>query len=113
CRPDLTGSGRHDLGYLLGNIVDPSAVVNRDWRLSIVTLSDGRVLSGVVVDRNDRAVTLQGIPDRMTIPADEIDEITLTERSPMPDGLLDQLSESQVRDLIAYLRHPTQVPLPE
>jgi hypothetical protein len=31
----------------------------------------------------------------------------------MPDGLLDQLSEAQVRDLVAYLRHPTQVPLPE
>jgi putative membrane-bound dehydrogenase-like protein len=111
--PDLTGSGRHDLGYLLDNIVDPSAVVNRDWRLSIVTLADGRVLSGVVVDRNDRTVTLQGIPDRVTLPADEIDEITLTDRSPMPDGLLDQLSDPQIRDLVAYLRHPTQVPLPE
>jgi putative membrane-bound dehydrogenase-like protein len=111
--PDLTGSGRHDLGYLLDNIVDPSAVVNRDWRLSTVMLADGRVLSGVVVERNDRVLTLQGVPERVTIPADEIDEIIATDRSPMPDGLLDQLSEAQVRDLVAYLRHPTQVPLPE
>jgi putative heme-binding domain-containing protein len=111
--PDLTGSGRHDLGYLLDNIVDPSAVVNRDWRLSILTLSDGRVLSGVVIDRNDRTITLQGIPERVTIPTEEIDEITPTDRSPMPDGLLDQLSGPQIRDLIAYLRHPTQVPLPK
>jgi hypothetical protein len=31
----------------------------------------------------------------------------------MPDGLLDQLSDPQIRDLVAYLRHPTQVPLPD
>jgi putative membrane-bound dehydrogenase-like protein len=111
--PDLTGSGRHDLGYLLENIVDPSAVVNRDWRLSIVSLSDGRVLTGVVVAQNERSVTLQGLAERQTIPADEIDEIKPTDRSPMPDGLLDQLTEPQIRDLIAYLRHPVQVPLPE
>ena len=110
--PDLTGSGRHDLGYLVGNVVDPSAVVSRDWRLSIVTLADGRVLTGVVVRQDDRTVELQGLQDRETIPRDEIDEIVPTDRSPMPDGLLDQLTNGQIRDLVAYLRHPTQVPLP-
>ena len=30
----------------------------------------------------------------------------------MPDGLLDPLTPDEVRDLIAYLAHPTQVPLP-
>lgn len=110
--PDLTGSGRHDLGYLVGNLVDPSAVVNRDWRLSIVTLADGRVLTGVVVRQDDRTVVLQGLQDRETIPREDIDDIVLTDRSPMPDGLLDQLTGAQIRDLIAYLRYPTQVPLP-
>lgn len=111
--PDLTGAGRHDLGYLLENMVDPSAVVNRDWRLVIVTLGDGRVLSGVTVDHTDRALTLLTPQERLTIPTDEIEHINQTDRSPMPDGLLDQLTEQQIRDLVAYLRHPTQVPLPE
>jgi len=31
----------------------------------------------------------------------------------MPDGLLDTLSASEIRDLIAYLSQPTQVPLPD
>jgi len=87
--------------------------VNRDWRLSIVTLRDGRVLTGVVVERTPRTVTVQGPTERQTVAADEIDEITPTDRSPMPDGLLDQLTESQIRDLVAYLRHPVQVPLSE
>jgi hypothetical protein len=33
-------------------------------------------------------------------------------QSLMPEGLLQSLSETQVRDLFAYLMHPTQVPLP-
>jgi putative membrane-bound dehydrogenase-like protein len=111
--PDLTGSGRHDLGYLLENIVDPSAVVNRNWRLSLVLLADGRVLSGVILDQNNKTLTLQTLQERLTIPVAEVDEISPTDRSPMPDGLLDQLTGQQIRDLIGYLRHPTQVPLPE
>jgi hypothetical protein len=31
----------------------------------------------------------------------------------MPDGLLDVFNADQVRDLIAYLMSPQQVPLPE
>ena len=111
--PDLTGSGRHDLSYLLENIVDPSAVVNRNWRLSLVMLADGRVLSGVILDQNNKTLTLQTLQERLTIPVAEVDEISPTDRSPMPDSLLDQLTEQQIRDLIGYLRHPTQVPLPE
>jgi putative heme-binding domain-containing protein len=111
--PDLTGSGRHDLGYLLENMVDPSAVVNREWRVSILTLADGRVLTGTVVERTPRTLTIQGFPDRQTVALDDVEEITPTDRSPMPDGLLDPLSDRQIRDLVAYLRHPVQVPLPE
>lgn len=111
--PDLTGSGRHDLAYLLENVIDPSAVVTFDWRLSIVVLTDGRVLNGVIVGRTDRTLTLQEVGNRRTIPIEEVAEVRPTDRSPMPDGLLDQLGEDEIRDLVAYLRHPVQVPLPE
>jgi len=110
--PDLTGSGRHDLGYLLENMVDPSAVVNRDWRLSIVTLSDGRVLSGVVTDARERAVTLVTPTERFVLDRDDVESIVQSDASPMPEGLLDPLAPDEVRDLVAYLRHPVQVPLP-
>ncbi len=111
--PDLTGSGRHDLGYLLENMVDPSAVVNRNWRMSVIALADGRVLSGVVMHRDANTLSLRTPRELIAVPVAEIDAVSLTDRSPMPDGLLDQLSEQQIRNLIAYLRHPTQVPLPE
>jgi mono/diheme cytochrome c family protein len=37
--PDLTGAGRKDLDYLLSNIVDPSAVVTKDFQLTVLAPS--------------------------------------------------------------------------
>ena len=110
--PDLTGGNRTNIDYLLENIVDPSGVVNRDYRMSIVTLSDGRVLNGLVTARDDRTLTLVTPTDRHVIPADDVDEVTVTQQSPMPEGMLDQLSPDAIRDLIGYLMQPAQVPLP-
>ena len=46
------------------------------------------------------------------VPRDEIKTLTMAELSMMPEGLLAPLSDQEVRDLIAYLRSPAQVPLP-
>jgi putative membrane-bound dehydrogenase-like protein len=110
--PDLTGGNRTNIDYLLENIVDPSGVVNRDYRMSVVTLTDGRVLNGLVTARDDRAVTLVTPTDRHVIPTEDIDEVTVTQQSPMPEGLLDLLSPDAIRDLIGYLMQPAQVPRP-
>ena len=93
-------------------MLDPGAVVNRDWRLSVLALADGRVLSGVVTDSRERAVTLLTPTERLVLDRDEIDSLEVRDLSPMPEGLLDPLRPEEVRDLVAYLRHPVQVPLP-
>ncbi|HLU50495.1 MAG TPA: dehydrogenase, partial [Planctomycetota bacterium] len=45
--PDLTGSNRRDIGYLLENLLDPNAVVGKDYQLEIFILKDSRVVSGL------------------------------------------------------------------
>lgn len=110
--PDLTGSGRANLDYLLENIADPSGVVSADFRMTVLNLKDGRVLSGVVGAQNERTLTLRQLTEETTL---EKSEITKQEASPvsmMPEGLLLALQPDQVRDLISYLMHPIQVPLP-
>ena len=107
--PDLTGSNRSDLGYLLENIFDPSAVVSADYRMTILTLDDGRVLTGVVASETDRAVILRQATEEITVAKDEIEKREVSPLSMMPEGLLTALSDDQVRDLIAYLKHPVQV----
>jgi len=110
--PDLTGSNRSNLDYLLENIIDPSAVVNKDFRMSVLALADGRILNGVIVAQTDRTLTLQSLTEKVTLDKKEIEEIQATLQSPMPEGQFDKLTPEQIRDLIAYLMHPGQVPLP-
>ncbi|ADB16130.1 membrane-bound dehydrogenase domain protein [Pirellula staleyi DSM 6068] len=109
--PDLTGSQRQNLDYLLENILDPSAVVGKDYRMTMVQMTDGRVLSGLVVSKSPEQVVLHTASEELSLPVDEIEQSRETNLSAMPDGLLQNLSEAQVRDLIAYLMHSSQVPL--
>jgi len=107
--PELTGAQRNNLNYLLENIVDPSATVSKNFNVSTVITDDGRVISGVVQEANERTLTVQTPTDRVILARDEIEEILPSQLSMMPDRLLDVLEPDQVRDLIAYLMSPQQV----
>ena len=109
--PDLTGANRSNLDYLLGNVIDPSAVVDKDFRMTVLLLDDARILSGLVLDRNEKTTKIQTATEQIVVSNDSIEEEKLTEKSPMPEGLLDTLSDQDVRDLISYLSHPSQVAL--
>jgi putative membrane-bound dehydrogenase-like protein len=110
--PDLTGSGRENLDYLLENIVDPAATVSADFRMVVVAMRDGRVLNGLVKAPTARTLTLQTQTEALALDRGEIEGIRPSASSLMPDGLLDPLQPDEIRDLIGYLSHPTQVPLP-
>ena len=107
--PDLTGSGRSNLDYLLENVLDPSAVVSADYRITTLTLADGRTLSGVIAGKTDRTLTLRQPTGETTLEKTAITKQETTAVSLMPEGLLTAFQTDQVRDLIAYLMHPTQV----
>ena len=107
--PDITGSNRTDLNYILSNVVDPSAVLGSDYRMTVVTTDSGQIISGILQKETDSALTLRTLNDTVVVAKKEIDERQLSNLSLMPDGLLDPMPETDVRDLIAYLRSPTQV----
>ncbi|MGC4005922.1 MAG: c-type cytochrome [Pirellulales bacterium] len=102
--PDLNGAQRGNLDYLLDNILDPSALVARDYRLSVLTLNDGRVVSGVEVEESAAGVKLRTLDGDRVISKDDIDEKTTTNQSMMPEGLLDKLTPDEVRDLLGYVQ---------
>jgi putative heme-binding domain-containing protein len=109
--PDITGSNRANLDYILENILDPSAVLGKDYRMSILVCSDGRIVSGLVQKETDSALTVRTINDNVVIAKTDIEERKLSDQSLMPERLLDALKPDEVRDLVAYLGSPTQVPL--
>ena len=106
--PDLTGSNRSNLNYLLENVVDPSASVAASFRASIIVTEDGRSLSGVVVAEDDRSITLQTDKEKRTIAKSDIEDRKQTSQSLMPEGLLKGLSDEQLVDLFGYLRLRTR-----
>jgi putative membrane-bound dehydrogenase-like protein len=108
--PDLTGSGRASLDYLLENVVAPSAVVPAAYRMTVLNLKDGRSLNGVVTARTDRTLTLQTPTEQTTVEKSGIESSEESASSMMPEGLLESLKPDDQRDLVAYLMHPTQVP---
>jgi putative membrane-bound dehydrogenase-like protein len=110
--PDLTGANRDNLDYLLENVLDPSAVVAADFRLSVVVLKDGRVLTGIVGGPPGPTLSVQTQTDKVKVDRTEVEEVRPTTLSLMPDGLWGPLSDEQVRDLVGYLMSRQQVPLP-
>jgi putative heme-binding domain-containing protein len=110
--PDLTGSNRSDMEYILSNVIDPSAEVARDYRMSVVRTLDDRVVTGIIVERTAARVVIQTATERITLSPDDVASVKDSPLSIMPEGQFDPLTKEQVRDLIAYLASKTQVPLP-
>ena len=112
--PDLTGSDRGNLNYLLLNILNPSAVVADAYRQTTLKLKDGRTLAGVVRTRTAQTLTLQTLTETTTLPLADLAAELPSPLSLMPAGLLDALGETNARHLIAYLmdKNPPVAPPP-
>jgi putative membrane-bound dehydrogenase-like protein len=110
--PDLTGANRDNLDYLLENIADPSAVVAPDFRMSLITLKDGRVLAGMVTTKAEKTLTLRTMTDVQTVERGDIAKIEESPLSMMPEGLLAAFTPEQTINLFSYLMSHQQVDLP-
>jgi len=109
--PDITGSNRADLAYLLENIFDPSAIITKEYAATTFDLSDGRKITGIVKAETPTQVTVATATESLKINVADIEKRKTADASMMPDDITKQLSEKDVKNLIAYLRHPQQVPM--
>jgi putative membrane-bound dehydrogenase-like protein len=110
--PDLTGSNRADLDYILENVTNPNALIGRDYELHIFTLRDGRLVSGMVREQTEAMVTVQSIGSEERVRRVDIAREEKPGISMMPAGLFAALTKEQMRDLVGYLASPRQVALP-
>lgn len=109
--PDLTG-GYEDTDYLLSNILDPNALIGKDYQQTFVKTKDGRTVAGIVTLDTDSAISLKTLTgDVITVQKPEVASTELSPLSMMPEGLLATMDEESVRDLFLYLRQKQQVPM--
>lgn len=103
--PDLTGANRKDRDYLLVNIVDPSAVIRKEFLNYNVETVDGQFLTGLIAEQTaDRITLLAANNERMTIAREKIKSLQESPVSLMPENLLNGLKPQELRDLFAYLQ---------
>ncbi|HQR08487.1 MAG TPA: DUF1080 domain-containing protein, partial [Gemmatales bacterium] len=109
--PDITGSNRVNLDYLLENIYDPSAIIPKEYAATFVITKDGRSLTGIVKERNAKTMTLVTATETLTLPLDDIEGEKPSDVSMMPEDQMKPFSEFEIKSLIAYLQSPTQTPM--
>jgi putative membrane-bound dehydrogenase-like protein len=109
--PEITGANRGSLDYLLENILDPSAVIPKEYTSTVIELKNGRVITGIVKEETKAAYTVVTVNETLTVPKADVDTMKPSNVSMMPDDLLKGMSKDEVRSLIAYLQSPTQVPM--
>ncbi len=101
--PDLAGSWRNGLDYFLENIIDPNAVVGDNFQLHVLTKKDGSVVSGVIEQETDTAITVRTVAESVVISKSDLKDRQKTPVSLMPPGLLEALPERKALELLKYL----------
>jgi putative heme-binding domain-containing protein len=105
--PDLTTANRHDRAALLANVVDPSAVIRREFLRYVIETDNGQIVAGLLADQDPASVTLVDERNQRTrISRDQIASMTESNTSLMPERILDHLTPQERRDLFAYLEQP-------
>jgi putative heme-binding domain-containing protein len=109
--PELPGSFE-DLEYLLLNILDPNAIIGKDYQQTFVKTKDGQIVAGIIAEDTERAISLKTLGGGIvTVQRADVASTEISPLSMMPEGLLTPLHEPDVRDLFLYLRQKQQVPM--
>ena len=108
--PNLTSYQRDNLGTMLLSIVHPNAEIREGYEYQLAITADGRSIGGFVVERDPQVVVIRGLDgENVVLAQEEIEELAPVGRSLMPEGLLDDLTDEQIRDLFAFLRRSQPV----
>ncbi|EON77092.1 hypothetical protein ADIS_2402 [Lunatimonas lonarensis] len=103
--PDLTGSNRTDVNYILLNVLEPSAEIQDAYKMVVITTRDGRTYTGNIIAETHRHLTLRVVgQDPVILNKSAIQSRETTDVSMMPSGLFEHLSEAEVVNLVAYLQ---------
>ena len=103
--PALNGIGlKYDRIALLDQILDPSRTIDPRYVSYMLETKDGRVLTGLLVQRSASEVVLEDAQGKtIRVPSGEVEKLVSQQRSLMPELLLRDLTAQQVADLLEYL----------
>ncbi len=103
--PELTTIGKKQTrAQLLESILEPSKLIDPKFVTYLAETTDGRLLTGLLLQNDDHEVVLKDAQDKISrIPKTTIEQLVPQRQSLMPDLLLRDMTAQQVADLLAYL----------
>jgi putative membrane-bound dehydrogenase-like protein len=102
--PDLTGMAVHPKLELLTHVIDPNRDVEGNYRVYVVVTHDGRALSGLLsAESNTMIELLDAKGETHTVLREDVDEISASGVSLMPEGFEKELKPQELTDLLEFL----------
>jgi putative heme-binding domain-containing protein len=104
--PDIGDSMLRKPEQLLADILQPNLAVDANYVNYAAVTVDGRVIQGVIRTESDAGIALATADGKtVTLARDDLESLTSSGASMMPDGLEKQISTQQMADLIDYIRN--------
>jgi putative membrane-bound dehydrogenase-like protein len=101
--PELTGAGKNGIRYFLENIIDSNAVIGADFQMTTIETRGGDVISGLMLGETPSAITLRTITGEIVTAKADITQRQTSEKSLMPEGLLESLNDREQIELLKFL----------
>lgn len=102
--PSLAAMGTKTPETLLTSILDPNREVDPRYLNYMLVTRDGRLATGIIAGETDTSVVLRRADGaNETILRTQIEELSSTGQSLMPEGLEQKINSQEMADLIAYL----------
>jgi putative membrane-bound dehydrogenase-like protein len=107
--PDLAAVQNRPDESLLIDILDPSSTITVGYKAYTVVTKNGKLYSGTLATETATSITLRREKgEQDMILRKDIDEMTASAKSLMPDGLEKEISPQDMANLFGYLREVLQ-----
>lgn len=103
--PNLTQIGKkYEKAALLETIMDPSKAISHEYVTYVVETTDGQSYTGFIADKAAKQITIRTADDKqIKVDAKNVDTITQSAKSMMPELVLREVTAQDAADLLAYL----------
>jgi putative heme-binding domain-containing protein len=109
--PQLDGVGNRGLERVLEDVLDPNRNVDQAFRLTTILTKKGKIVEGLVLREEGAVIVLADAQGKeVRVAGDDVEKRSVSQQSPMPANLSDQIPEAEFYHLIAYLLAQRQAP---
>ncbi len=103
--PDLSAIRNRDLAGIMVDILRPNKSIADGYELWTIIENNGNTQSGMVVQESVNSLTLRNaIGEEMLILRADIESLSASEISAMPEGLYQSIDQQQMADLLEFIK---------